>query len=734
MRPMRKSGTILCAVALVTCVFSQLAFGRQEADASPAEEVVRVNAELVQTGVSVFDRQGRFVDGLRREDFELRVDGRPVPITFFENIVAGSSRDRLARAPEAGGPAARTPESAPSFRQRTVVFFLDDRHLSLDSVGRTRQLLLDFIDREMGEGDLVAVASSSGRIGFLQQFTDNKEILRAAVARVGHVPYVVSDYGRNPGGAMTEYMALTVEARDDPNVYEFYVGECMKWALKGFTRQERGAIRRQCEVEVQNRARQILLQAGAVTANTYYSLETLLRYAAKLPGSKLAFFISDGFLADTGPRSPVGRDRLARITDEARRAGVVIYTIDARGLISGAPDATGNTATDPDGRLQTASVREIAASQDALNALAADTGGRALRNQNAFGRFVGEAMAETSRYYLIAWRPETDGGRNEKLRKIEVSVAGRPDLTVRSARGFVSGGAPRDEKAGAPGEEKGAAKGAGKGASKNEQRPDGDLRRALTDFYPRRALPLHLALIYLDTPSSGTVLTTSVQAFTEVLSYGAEDREPARLTVEGVVLDDQGRPAASFRTGLKVNPPAGDDGARGRSSSVIYNHPAPLKPGTYQVRVAARDERSQLVGTASEWVIIPDLSIRQVALSSLILGLEGVGDSGAAGGRIQWSVDRRFARGARLRLMAFVYNASPANLAARVRVYRDGREVVATPFRSVGTDAQTDPARVPFTAEIGLGDLQPGRYTLQVTVEDRAAQRTASQQAAFYVQ
>ncbi len=192
-------------------VFGRVAAGRQEAGAVQADEVVRVNAELVQTGVSVFDKQGRFVDGLQREDFELRVDGRLVPITFFENIVAGSLRDRLTRAPAAGGPAPKVAESAPSQRQRTVVFFLDDRHLSLDSVGRTRKMLLDFIDKEMGDGDLVAVASASGRIGFLQQFTDDKDVLRAAVARVGHVPYVVSDYGRNPGGAMTEYMALTIE-------------------------------------------------------------------------------------------------------------------------------------------------------------------------------------------------------------------------------------------------------------------------------------------------------------------------------------------------------------------------------------------------------------------------------------------------------------------------------------------------------------------------------------------
>lgn len=728
---MKRDGLVLCALVLTLCVFGASASARQEAGAAQAdEEVVRVRAELVQAGVSVFDKQGRFVDDLKREDFELRVDGRPVNITFFENIVAGSLRDRLTRIAEGEAAPAKAAAAAPSYRQRTVVFFLDDRHLSLDSVGRARKMLLDFIEREMGEGDQVAVASASGRIGFLQQFTDDKAVLRAAVARINHVPYVVADYGQNPGSPMTEYMALTIERKDDPDVFEFYVGDCLKWALKPPSAAARGGARRQCEVEVQNRARQILLQAGNVTADTYHSLETLLRYAARMPGSKLAFFISDGFLADAGPRSPVGRDRLIRITDEARRAGVVIYTIDARGLISGALDATGNVPLDPSGRLESANLREIAASQDALHALAADTGGRALRNQNYFEKFVGEALDETSRYYLIAWRPEAGEGKDEKLRKIEVSVPRRPDLTVRSARGFVSGNLP------APAAEKGAAKHEkGEKGEKGGKRPEDPLRQAVTEYYPRQAIPLQLSLVYFDTPASGAVLTTSVQAFTEVLSYGPQQTEPARLTIEGVVLDDQGKPAASFRTGLKVNPPSEEGGARGRSSNVIYNHPAPLKPGLYQVRVAARDERSGILGSAAQWVSIPDLSTRRLSLSSLIVGLEGVGEEGAGAGHVQWSVDRRFARGSRLGFMAFVYNAgAPVNLAASVRVYREGREVAAVPPRKVSTDAQTDAARVPFTAEISLRDLQPGRYTLHVTIEDRAANRTATQQTAFYVQ
>jgi VWFA-related protein len=682
------------------------------------DEVVRINTELVQTGVSVFDKQGRFVDGLKKDDFELRVDGRLVPISVFENIVAGSQRDRSVRALNV----AKGSTSELSFRQRTMVFFVDDRHLSLDSVGRTRKILSEFIDKEMGQNDLVAIASASGQIGFLQQFTDNKDVLRAAISRINHVPYVVTDYGGSAGNRMTENMALAIERKDDSNVFEFYIQQCFKNAPRGVTRQERSAIRRHCEIEVQNRARAILTQAGAVTANTYYSLETLLRSAERMPGSKLAFFISDGFLADTGPRGPVATHQLRRVTDDARRAGVVIYTIDARGLISGALDATGDTPFDPDGRLESANMREIAASQDALHALAEDTGGRALRNQNYFDKFINEALTETSRYYLIAWRPEGKDEKSATFKKIALNVTGRPDLTVRSARGFVNNRtitSNREEKE-------------DKTTAKEQSKADADLSGALKDSYARQALPLQLSLIYMDTPASGIVLTSSIQALAEVLSYGDQGKDPAQLSIAGVVLNDQGKPEASFKTGLRVNPPSSNNED---SSDVIYNHRSQLKPGIYQVRVAARDDRSGIVGSAMQWIVIPDLSTGRLSLSSLIVGLKNVGNKSDEAGQMQWSVDKKFGKDSSFTFLTFIYNAQYAAtyLVARVQVYKDEQKVVSTPFKTVAFDKIAGPARVPFISEINLAGVQAGRYVLEVTVEDRASHKSASQRSDFYV-
>jgi VWFA-related protein len=718
----RRRNLLLCALFLLLSAGLSLA---QQQDANKTQskpEVLRTNTELVQSGVSVFDKQGHFVDGLTKQDFELEVEGRRVPISFFENIVAGTPRDRETRSFASDEPA--KPEGSPgiSVRRRTIVFFIDDRHLSLDGVGRTRKTLLEFINKKMGRNDLVAIASASGQIGFLQQFTNNKEVLRAAVARLNPVPYVLTDYGKNPNAPLTEYMALTIERKDDPQVFEFYVEDCMKWKANAPGRAS-GISRVQCEVEVKNRARQILIQAASVTRDTYYSLETLLRSAQKMSGSKLAFFISDGFLGDTGPRAPVGLHQVSQIVDEARRGGVVIYTIDARGLIANALDATGNIPFDAGGMLESAGLRAIPATQDVLNALAGDTGGRALRNQNTFDQFIDNALAETSRYYLIAWRPENEDERVAKFKDIKIRVVGRPDLTVRAARGFTD--APP-----AVADERPSAKDEKRVQPKNT---DADLQNALKDFYPKHAIPLQLSLIYLDTPASGPVLTTSVQVPADALSYDEENKKPARVTIAGIILNDQGKAAGSFKTGLEVRERPRDEGAD--ASNVIYNNPAALKPGIYQVRVAARDERSGLVGSAMEWIVIPDLTMRQLSLSSLMMGLQNVESTGE---RIQWSVDRKFAQGSRVKFMTFVYNTAGSasggpNLRAQVYVYRDSQRLISNALASVDV-ANRDPERIPFASDLDLRQLPPGAYVLEVTIEDLTTAKSVSQQTTFYVE
>jgi len=364
-----------------------------------------------------------------------------------------------------------------------------------------------------------------------------------------------------------------------------------------------------------------------------------------------------------------------------------------------------------------------------LNALAGDTGGRFLRNQNYFDGWVGRMLDETSNYYLLAWRPPTEEQKGAKFKRVEVSVAGRPDLTVRLPRGFLAG-RPESDAAKAA-RDNAPAPGAAKG-------PDAELRTAMLAAAPVRGLPTQLSLGFLDVPGTGAVLTVSAQVATDVLGYGDDGKQSAAVDLAGVVLTDQGKPAGSFKTRLTVNPLS--DRVAVERPGVIYTNKVPLKPGLYQVRVAARDDRTGRVGSTARWIEVPDLAQKRLTLSNLMLNGQLVGSHQKEGAeQVQFSVDHRFKKGSHLNFLTIVYNAAPGSggapdLESQIRISRDGRPIVNTPARKIGTPQGTDLARVPYGADIALNNLPAGRYVLQVTVNDRAAKTSATQQTTFDIE
>src|SRR6266436_1730378 len=732
----RQAFLFLCLAALINLTPGVSNAQQQRPDQS-SDDVLRINADLVQTAFTVINKSGRFVDGLDRAQFELTVDGKPRPISFFERITAGSAREaQLASRSGPGAATVKAPAIPPSVRGRTIVFFIDDLHLSPDSMNRTKLMLRHFLESDMNSRDSVAIASASGQIGFLQQYTNNKQVLDAAVARLNPRPYDVRGFGTG-STKMTEYLALSIEnSKSDNKAMAFYIGECLQLGAPPKNSpayaQAIAALRVACENEVKNSARAVLMQAGAITQNTYASLESLMRSSARAPGRKLAFFVSDGFLLDTGPQGPGLRDKLDRIIDAATRAGVVVYTIDARGLGAGmVPDAANSRPQtgSGDAGFDMTMVGEVSATQDAMNALAEDTGGRALRNQNYFDRWVGNVLDETSNYYLLAWRPDKEEEKAAKFRHVKVTVTGRPDLTVRVPRGYLEGPQPVTETAAVSPADKPS------GNSKTTK-PDADLTAAINDYYLSSAVPTMLSLTYLNTPSNETVLTSSIQIANRGLYYGDDGKQTATIRLAGVVLNDKGKISASFKNQLNVNPVTT---AESDASGVIYNQHTPLAPGIYQVRVAVRDEKSGRVGSAMQFVVIPDLATRQLTTSSVLLGgqvLENVKDKDA-GPQIQLSVDHRFSHLARLGYWMFIYNAKrdaagAPNLIAQTHVLRDGQVMLASPQRKLNLGGP-DPDRIPFGEEMALKTLPPGRYDLRVTVTDSIAGTSVTQTVGFEV-
>jgi VWFA-related protein len=697
---------------------------QQQQEQEQADDVVRITTELVQTDVSVFDKQGRFIDGLKKEDFELRVDGKPVNVLMFERVAAGTVDEESQLAAARGGRASAPKETTarPLDRGRVVAFFVDDLHMAADSLKRVKDTIGRYIDKEMGQNDLVAISSTSGQIGFLQQYTDNKDVLRAALARLSYKSFDTRDMQRPP---MSAYQALLID-RGDSGVYNFFIEETI--------RQNPGITLEMAQSIVSGRVSFILQQMARFSTITLSTLESLARSSAGLPGRKLVFFISDGFLLDA--RNSDSVERIRRIADASARSGVVIYSMDAKGLVSGMPDASGDVAFDPSGRLQTAALGETTATQDILNAVALDTGGRFVRNTNVLDQGLTKALKETSLYYLLAWRPDPEAQRGGKFRKLEVGIKNRPELVVRLQRGFFDtkpGQKPRENK---------------ENAASKAKPPADPLRKAIGSLFPQTALPTRLSLSYMDVPEAGLTLVASMKIEGSAVRFEQASGKPtAVIDVAGMVIDAQGKQQNGFRERLTATP-ADASVTDLKLPDITYNFRTPLKPGLYQVRVAARDDASGQTGSATQWITVPDLSKQQLSMSSLIVGerkpeaekkLAEKSDDTLIQG-VPLSVDNRFERSSSLRFLVYIYNAARGaaasaqpDIALQVQIFRDNQPVVTTPLRKLETESQ-DLARLAYAAEIPLQTIGSGQYVLQVTAIDRIAKTSASQRVKFEVQ
>jgi VWFA-related protein len=696
-----------------------------------ADDIVRVTTELVQTEIMVFDKQGHFVEGLRPEQFELTLGGAKQPVSFFERVRAGSPGEAAqlaaARKPSAAAtkPAASSPsETLAADRGRVIIFFVDDLHLSGASAVHTREALRHFVGNQMSPNDQVAIVSASGRIGFLQQLTDNPAVLREAIARIGDMRKPDAYNGRT---RVSEYMASQIMDNGNKELFT-YLMEAIKLEMQAGPGSRHGDHRlgssKIAGAALRNNINQVYTQSRIAASETLDTLRNLMLSASQVPGRKLVFFISDGFVVS---EHKVGTlEALRGVTDAAARAGVVIYSVSLRensfGMGSGV-DASTNDYVDTSSRKAALTFGELDAAQQPLRTVADETGGRAILNPDSMNEGIGDAIRETSDYYVLAWRPATTEQREGRLR-LKVSIKDRPDLRVR-LRNTLYKPPAQGETATASGKSKEKADDAAAQLS-----PDAQLLGALGAFYPQRAIPVSLSAGYAQ--AAGPVLKLSMQ--TERAALDLDPQGPAKqafLDVVGAAIDDRGI-IVTFKQVVSLAP---DSAAADAPPAVVWNQQLNVKPGLYQVRVAVRERATGRTGSAQQWIEIPDAARAGFHMSSIFLG-ERKGERGAhaeeAGQRaVTVDVDHKFARTSALRFQAYVYNArGPVWIQAQV--LRQRQQVMT--LAPAGVPMTGDPARLPYWAEIALDKLPAGHYTLQVSATDEAGKATASQRVNFSVE
>jgi VWFA-related protein len=666
--------------------------------------VLRITVNLVQVDAVVTDSTGHQVTNLRAGDFEVLEDGRPQKISACTYVRIGDASPHRAAVLTPSGqsvpPESSASRAKPEQVRRTVVLLVDDLGLSFESVARVRRALRKFVDVQMQSGDLVAVIRTRGGVGSLEQFTSDKRLLYAAIDRVRWFQHGDHTGAFEPIGYDNRSHAATMTMA--------HAGARQSNSTGAAQGGERGA---------------------SFAAGTLGSINFVLRALRDMPGRKAVILFSDGIPALMGGLTGAGMlDGLRQLADLANRSAVVVYTVDARGVQDFGITAVDNTNRDelPMSPTELASVapghaREFLASEHGLDYLARETGGFFMHDGNDLDGGIVRALEDMSGYYLIGYKPGEssfeleDGHRRFHGIRVLVKQAG---LRVRSRTGYI--GVPDEQ------------------ARLGNSTPREQLYAALNSPFDSGGLSLRLTCLFSEQPNSGAAIRMLLHVAAHDLTY-AVDSDGSRTTtvdVAAFALGEQGVVAGSKDRSyhIRLSP---QEYQAAWSGGLVYKLNVNLtKPGAYQMRVAVRDAGSGKIGSASQFVEVPDIHRRHLALSGIIMNGPQAEDSDHGLDASNQDYDIAKPGTAAMRVfhsgesVSFAYVIFDARLAAKtghpqvetqVSLYRDGQRVYSSAIAPLNA-AQADPTRLVATGTLRLErSLEPGEYMFEAIARDQLA-------------
>ena len=711
---------------------------KQQTQKPDEEDVVRITTNLVQVDAVVTDKNGKIVTDLKPEELQISEDGKPQKITNFSYIVTetpeAAARPANPRTTDKNAPPLPAARLKPEDIRRTIAVVVDDLGLSFESTYYVRRALKKFVDEQMQTGDLVAIIRTSGGMGALQQFTSDKRQLYAAIERV--------KWYANGRGGIGAFAPLNGADRNSADT--------------GLTNNNEDNT---SPSETLDQFREDVFSVGTLGALSY-----VVRGLRELPGRKSVLLVSDGFKIfnrDDPGRSDRVLQALRNLTDQANRASVVVYTMDARGLqtlgLTAADDTSGFSPSQLEQQLSNRRA-DFFESQNGLNYLAQQTGGLAIRNSNDLASGIKRVLEDQKGYYLIGYRPDESTfdartGRR-KFHHLSLKITRPGKFTVRMRNGFFG---VTDEEAKPP------------------QTPAQKMVGALISPFGSSGVHLQLTSLFSNSAKVGSLMRSILHIDARDLTFTDEPDgwHKSGFDILAVTFGDNGVPVDQVgRTHtLRVR---GEIYKRVLRDGFVYTVTVPLKkPGAYQLRVALRDSDSGRVGSASQFVDVPDIKKNRLALSGVVVsGLStaeyergrsqkssppGANATPSAQGNTAASQSegveegdaqaspavRRFHTGLVMQYGYVIYNAQlnkvtrQPQLTTQVRLVRDGKVIFTGQEIPFNAADQTDLKRLVAGAAIILGtELVPGEYVLQIIVNDTVASekhRTATQWIDFEI-
>lgn len=682
------------------------------------DQTIRLKSELVQIRAVVTDKRGQPVGDLKKEDFELLENTRPQNISFF-------SVERINSEPGAekpGGPASLRAQEAPA---RTIVLFVDTVHITFENLARAKQALKRFIDEQMTDRDMVALVTSSGAVGLMEQFTRDRQMIRSAIDRL-------TLWRVSLETLFTPYLAAQIIRGDT---------QALAVGTEVVTREEH--LDTVPPGYVRAKANQVLGESAYLRNATLSTLRGVVARISEMPGQRMIALFSEGFTLSDPAGSHITAD-LQSVTSRAVRAGVVIYSIAAQGLqvnmvpasLPGIVESRQGFRGQRGGGIERPSLTNYMAAaerdlQDGLNALAKDTGGEAFFNTNDFNGRLQKVLNDNRIYYTLAYYPPSDSATEKErtFRLITLRVKDHPDYKVRTQRGYQ----PIDSQAQA-----------------QPATPRQKLIQAMSEPLPTTTIPVALSADYFEREGSNEQVALQVYIDATAIKYSEQEQHNTfDLEVAMAIYDLTGQ-RVNVITKEAHGDFASDRLAMAKREGFRYVERVALRPGVYQVRAGVLQITTERIGTATAWVEVPDLSKGKLALSAIILNRTADTNSPAKS-TADANADsmspavtqgvRVYKRGEVLSYDMMVYPAFNKNeqtrddLLMQTQFIQSDRQIFQSQWRAVTSRAVENGKKgLHVSEQFKLNNVNPGIYELRVTVKDPKSKKPVERGVLFGVE
>jgi len=539
---------------------------------NPATFRVRVN--LVLARVVVRDADGKVITNLKKEDFLLFDNRKPQVISSFSMETPGmhvvAPTTTASDAPAGPETAETTTTPKVTLPQRFVAMMFDDGHMAMEDTVFVRQAATKFFGA-LAPSDRVGIYTTSGQL--TQEFTDDRELLNKAL--LGIIARPVAGGGFHDCPDISYYQADLIENKSDTQALAVATEDALQCAFNGDPRQTSAAQALAGSAAIR------AVNAGDIqTEYAYRHVEETMRRLAGMPGQRVMVFVSPGFIPSTLQTETYD------IIDRALRAGIVINTIDARGLYT--PDVLGDIADPPHDSLKTVGFKttyRVAAqfaNSEVLGQLADGTGGTFFHNRNDVDEGMREAGAAPALAYVLGFSPQNlkvDG----RYHTIDVKLANKLKYKLQARHGYFAPKTLTD-----PTE-----------AAKQEVLQALYSQDEITDL----SADLHTQFFKKDSTMARLAVLTHLE-LKGIRFRKAEGRNRNDVTVATAIFDENG----NFVTGgekiveMRLLDATYDKLSH---SGITVKSSFDVKPGTYLVRQVVRDAEGSQMAAKNGAVVIP---------------------------------------------------------------------------------------------------------------------------------